>query len=182
MVSVGYIQVRYSCKYIRYLLYILLIFYYPEMMSYTVCCFKVIFGRYCICYYLIQVFIVRVGKKYWFYIRIIHTYMLHAVFFLISACEFVLFYLSIHVIIYMRAYYQPILSFSIHGLRIYIVVLFSILLQPTLFLKLVEILYCTLIYIGVMFVDCFFKIYLRLYDAVKRFFVSFCFESSFQRA
>ena len=78
-------------------------------------------------YNRIQYFIVRISKEYRFDIRIIHPNMFHAVFFFIAACQFVLFNYSVQIIIYIRTYHQAILRFTVHGLRIDIILFLFIL-------------------------------------------------------
>ena len=75
----------------------------------------------------IQFRIIGISKEYRFDISIVHTNVLHTVFFLITTGKLMLLDDTVHIVRNISAYYQSILSFPVHGLGIDVIVFLSIL-------------------------------------------------------
>ena len=75
----------------------------------------------------IQFIIIGISKEYGFDIRIVHTNVLHTVFFLITTGKLMLLDDTVHIVRNISAYYQSILSFPVHGLGIDVIVFLCIL-------------------------------------------------------
>ena len=115
----------------------------------------------------IQFCIIGISEKYRFNVGIIHTYMFHPVFFLVTAGQFMLLDNTIHIIGNIGTYYQTILSLTIHGLCIHIIVFLFVLHQPTFVLKHPEILSSLVIHLRIMLVCTCRKVYFRFDDMIK---------------
>ena len=121
----------------------------------------------------IQCSIIRISKEYRLNIGIVHTDMLHSVFFLITTGQLMFLNDTIHVVGNISTYYQSILRLSIHGLRIDVIVFFIILNQPAFVLKHLEVFSSFLIDTLIVFVSTYRKIYFGFNNMIQGFFVSF---------
>ena len=115
----------------------------------------------------IQFCMVGISKEYRFNVGIIHTDMFHPVFFLVTAGQFMLLDNAVHIIGNVCAYYQTILSLTVHGLCIHIIVFFFVLHQPTFILEHPEILSSFIIHLRIMLVCTCRKIYFRFDDMIE---------------
>ena len=111
--------------------------------------------------------IVGISKEHRFDVGIVHTDMLHAVFFLVTPGEFVLFDGAVHIIGHVSTHHQPILCLAIHGLGIDIIILFVILHQPSFVTEQTEILCRFRIHLLIMFVCPNGKVYFRFNNVVQ---------------
>ena len=111
--------------------------------------------------------VVGIGEEHRFDIGIIHTNMLHTVFFLIATGQLMFLDRAIHIIGNISPDYQPILSLAIHGLGINIIAFFLILNQPTFFLKIIEIGGGLQVNSRIMLIRPFWEIDFRFNDMVK---------------
>ena len=75
----------------------------------------------------IQFHIIGISKEYRFDISIVHTDVLHTVFFLITTGKLMLLDDTVHIVRNISAYYQSVLGFPVHGLGIDVIVFLSIL-------------------------------------------------------
>ena len=182
MMSVGNVEGRHLSKFLSDGINIFLFINNPESMSETIA------GSDKVVHWLsgsimsdnsIQSSIVRICKEYRFDIGIVHANMLHAVFFLIAAGQFMLFDDTVHIVGNISANYQTILRLSIHGLRIDVIVFFIVLHQPAFILEHLEIFSSFLINTFIMFVSAYRKIYFGLNDMIQGFLVSFRFFARF---
>ena len=114
----------------------------------------------------IQLFVMRVCKEYWLYVRIVHTHMLHAILLLVATGELMLLDTTFHIVFHPRCYHQAILGATIHRLSIYIVLLLLILHQPSFLTEQVKLLTSCCIYALIMFVCTFWKIDFRFDNVV----------------
>ena len=127
----------------------------------------------------IQFRIIGIGKEYRFDIRIVHTNVLHTVFFLITTGKLMLLDDTVHIVRNISAYYQSILSFPVHGLGVNIIVFLAILHQPAFILKQPEVFGSFLINTFIVFIRTNRKVNLGLNDMIKGFFISSCFCTRF---
>ena len=142
----------------------------PERMAETVVFRDEVIFRIAGCIFgdnLIQFGIVGISKEHRFDVGIVHTDMLHAVFFLVTPGEFVLFDDTVHIIGHVSTHHQPILCLAIHGLGIDIIILFVILHQPSFITEQTEILCRFRIHLLIMFVCPDGKVYFRFNDVVQ---------------
>ena len=153
------------------------------MMSEPIGCNEIVFCRMgcCLCNDLVYFLVVGIGEKYRFYIGIVYPDMFHPVFFFVAAGKFVFFDNTVEVIIDISAYDESVLCTSVHGLGVYVISFGRVLLQPSFFLKLLEVFYGFLIYFGIVFVGSRSKVYFGFNDMVKRLFVSCGFVPRFFR-
>ena len=93
--------------------------------------------------------------------------MFHAVLLFIAACKLMLFDFAGHIVIYIGSYYNAVLGAAIHGLGINVVMLGVILFEPSLLLKVVEILHSLGVHHRIMFIRTRQKVYFRLYDVIQ---------------
>ena len=101
--------------------------------------------------------------------------MLHTVFFLIGACQFMLLDDSLLIVLHTSSHYKTILCSSLHGLRVKIIARILVLHKPTFTLELFKLLDRNFIDTRIVFVDYWIEIDLRLDDMIKRLLVAFTF-------
>ena len=119
----------------------------------------------------IQNGVVRIGKEHRLDIGIVHADMLHAVFLLVTACQFVLLDNTRHIVVHISTHHKTILSLAVHRLCIDIIVLLLILHKPTLILKLLEVLSGFLVDAGIILAGTLREINLGFDDVIKTLFV-----------
>ena len=76
-----------------------------------------------------------------------------------------------HIVVGMGAYHQTILSLTIHGLRINVIMFLRILHQPTFVLKLLEVLGSLLVDARVVLAGAYGEVNLGLDDVIETLFV-----------
>ena len=118
--------------------------------------------------YVINLLHCRIGKKDWFHVGICDADMLHPVFLLVAAGEFVLFDHTVQVIIHRCAPNDTVLGASFHGLGVDVEVFLFILPEPAIFLEQFEIVQCLLVNLRTVFIDPRWKINLRFYNVKQR--------------
>ena len=133
------------------------------------------------CNNLIQFIPMRISKKYRFDIGIVHSYMLHTIFFLVATCKFVLFNPFVHIILHRGTNHQTVLSFSVHGLSIHIVLLGIVLHQPTFVSEFIKIFKSLIIHLFIMLISSRFKINFGLNNMIQRHWISLRFGTGFFR-
>ena len=131
-------------------------------------CHEIIFRRVgrIFFYDSIQFGIVWISEKHRFDIGIVHTNMLHTVFFFITTGQFMFLDVTFQIIIYISTYNQTILCTSVHRLCIYIILFLLILNQPAFLLKQPEVFSSLFINSRIMFVCSYRKIYFRLNNMI----------------
>lgn len=87
--------------------------------------------------------------------------------YVVTTGKLMLFDNTIHIIGNIGTYYQTILSLTIHGLCIHIIVFLFVLHQPTFVLKHLEILSSLVIHLRIMLVCTCRKVYFRFDDMIK---------------
>ena len=169
MMTICYIHRWHRRHNLRDTSYILLITNHPKCMT------KAIQIRYKVIFWCslahasndgIQLFVMRVCKEYRLYVRIVHTHMLHAVFFLVTTSQLMLLDATFHIVFHPCCYHQAVLGATIHRLSIYIVLLLLILHQPSFLTEQVKLLTSCCIYALIMFVCTFWKIDFRFDNVV----------------
>ena len=148
MMPVGNIETWHLGKLSRNCSNILIVAYHPELMTKTVDrSYEIIFGcsRSIAHQYLVENSVIGISKEYGFDISIAYTHMLHAVFLLVATSKFMLLDNTCKIIIHVGTNDQTILCLAVHSLRIDIILFLVVLLQPAVFLKLLEIFSSTFI-------------------------------------
>ena len=103
MMSVGNVETGHLSKFFRDSFDVFFIRNNPELVSEAIDGGnEIVFGLHCcvMIQKVVEYFVVRISEEYRFDVSITYTNMLHTVFFLIAACEFVLFNNSGHVVIH----------------------------------------------------------------------------------
>ena len=170
MMAIGDIHRRHLGKFLCDGLHILVVVNYPELMAETVDRRDevVLWLRSGIAHdQLIQHGIVRIGKEYGFDVGIIHTDVLHAILFLVSASQLMLLDAASHIVIGMGTHHQTILRLAVHGLGINIIMFACVLNQPALVLELLEVLGGLLIHSGIILRCTHREIDLRLDNVIQ---------------
>ena len=116
---------------------------------------------------VIEYRIIWISKEYRFDICIANTYVLHAILLLVTASQLMLFDNTRHIIVYISTHHKAILSLAIHGLGINVILFLIILFQPTILLKLSEILCSAFIDAWIILRSTRFKIDFRFDDMIK---------------
>ena len=116
---------------------------------------------------LIEYRIVGIGEEYRLDVGIVHTDMLHAVFFLIATRELVLLDAAGHIVVGMGTYHETVLRLAIHRLRINIIMFARILNEPALILELLEVLSSLFVHTGVVLGGAYGEVDLGLDDVVE---------------
>ena len=135
------------------------------------------FGRSISCQQCVKRLIVRICKEDRLHIGITDSDMLHAVFFFVSTCQFMLLDNAIKIVIYICSNNNTILGFAIHCLGVYIIMFLGILNQPSILLEKFKILFGTFINTWVVFGSAWLKINFRFDDMIKTLLVIPCFYS-----
>ena len=143
VVPVGNVKCRHLGEFFGYDLNIFLPVDNPECMAETVVRSHKVINR-LLCRVTgndrIQHCIVGISEEYGLDVGIVHTDMLHAVFFLVAASKLMLLDNAVHVIGHVCAHHQTILRLTVHGLGIYVIVLLIVLHQPAFVLEHPEVL------------------------------------------
>ena len=129
----------------------------------------------------IKCLVVGIGKEYRLDVGIVHADMLHAVFLLVATSQLVLLDDSVHIIRHVGTYHQAELGLAVHGLGVDIIIFLFVLHQPTLVLKLLEILRGLLIDTRIAFIGTYRKINLGLDDMIERHLITFGLSTGFVR-
>ena len=116
---------------------------------------------------LVEHGIVGIGKEHRFDVGIVHTYMFHAVFLLVTTCQLVLLDVALLIVVGMGAHYQTVLRLALHGLCIYIIMFLRILHQPALVLELLEVLGGLLIDAGIVLRSTYGEVDFRFDDVIS---------------
>ena len=111
--------------------------------------------------------VVWISEEDWLDVGIVHTHMLHAVFLFITTRQLVLLDAACHIVVGMGAYHQSVLRFSVHCLRIDIIMFAFILNEPPFILELLEILSSLLIHPRIILRRTYWEINLRLDDMIQ---------------
>ena len=147
----------------------------PESVSESVGSHEIIFG-FAGCHVTddgLEFLVVGECEEHRFDVGIVYAHMLHAVLFLVSAGKLMLFDSTLHIVFHPCRHYETVLCTTVHGLRIDVVVLLVILLEPALLLEFVEVFHSLVVNLRVMFVKSGFEIDFRLDDMIEALFVSF---------
>ena len=116
---------------------------------------------------LVEHLIVWIGEEHRLDVCVVHTHMLHAVFFLVTAGEFMLLDDTREIVVYISTYHKTILSLSVHGLRINVILLLIVLHEPAVVLELLEVRCSLLVDTRIVLTCAFWEINLRLDDMIK---------------
>ena len=125
--------------------------------------------------------IVRICEEDRFDVGIAYTHVLHAVFLLVTASQLMLLDDSREIVVDVCAHHKTILRLAVHGLRIDVILLLVILLQPSFVLELLEVLGSTLIDTRIVLRRAWLKVDFRFDDMIKALFVVASFCTSFLR-
>ena len=179
MMAIGNIEMRHEGKPFGDGCYVLFLIYNPELMTEAIHrCDEVILRLLegVTCHDGIQHIIIGISQEDGFDVGITHTHMLHAILFLVPACKLMLENHTVHIVIHGCSHHYAILSMSVHGLGIDVIMVVSILHEPTFTLKLGKVLCCTLIHTSIILAGAYGEVYLGLDDMVERLLVvaSFC--------
>ena len=128
---------------------------------------------------LVEHRIVGIGKEYRLDVGIVHAYMLHAVFLLVTTGQLMLLDVALHVVVHVGTDHQSVLGLAIHRLRIYIIMFLRILNEPALVLELLEVLGCLLVNPWVILGRTYREVYFRLNDVIQTLLVVACFSTGF---
>ena len=160
----------------------LIVFNYPEMVTKTFVSGKII-NRFSIpdniIYNIINFIICGIRKENRLDISIITTHINHSVFFFFRACQFMFFNNTIKIIFGAGSSHEAILSASVHGLGIDVILFFFILHQPFVLFEHFIIVYRFLIYGLSMLINTFFQVNLSLCYMKQRIRITFCFNAGF---
>ena len=162
------------CKTLCYRLYILILVYYPQLMTESVTGGYIIILRSTLdifCNKFVQNSVIRISKEYRLYVGVVNANMLHTILLLIGAGKFMLLDVALEVILYICADHKTVLSLSIHRLCINVVLFFRVTLEPALFLELLEVLSSLGINTGICLLCYRIKVYLRLDDVIQGHFI-----------
>ena len=107
--------------------------------------------------------------------------MLHAVFLLVAAREFVLLDDAREIVVHPCAHHEPVLRLALHGLGIDVILLLVVLHKPSTLLKLPEVVGRTLIDARIIIRRALREIDFGLDDVVETLFVVAGFEASLSR-
>ena len=184
VMSVGNIKSRHFSKFSSNGSNILILIDNPESMSKTIPRSDEVINR-LVCRILldnnIQLLIIRISKENRLNVSVVHTDMLHTVFFLVTTGKLMFFDNPIHIIGNVCTNYQSVLRFPVHRLGIDIIIFLIILHQPTFVLEQLEILGSFSIHLFIVFVRTDREIYFRFNNMIKRLFVTFRFCAGFFR-
>ena len=100
--------------------------------------------------------------------------MLHAVLLLVTAGQLVLLDHAVEIVVNECPDNKTVLGLAVHRLGIDIVVVLCVLNEPTIVLKLLEVLGCLLIHTGVVLTRANRKINLRLNDMIEAHLIVAC--------
>ena len=109
---------------------------------------------------------VGIGKEHRLDVGIVDTHVFHAVFFLVATCKFMFFDFSGHIVVDIGSNYESILGLAVHCLGIDVVMLVSVLHEPSFVLEHLEVLCSLFIYSRVVLACANREVNLRLYDMV----------------
>ena len=174
MVTVGNVKVRHLAKFLGYQLYVLVVANHPELVAEAIDgCHEIVLG---LCLGIahnefVEQLIVRIGKEHRLNVGIVYANVLHAVFLLVAAGQFVFLDAAGHVVVGMGAHHESILRLLVHGLRVDVVLFLVVLHQPALFLELPEVLGSFLIDTRVILRRSFGEVYLGFNNVVEAFLV-----------
>ena len=112
--------------------------------------------------------IVGVGEEDRLEVRVVDADVLHAVLFLVAARQLVLLDDAVHVVLNSSSHNKTELRLAVHRLRIDVIHLLAVLLEPALVLELLEVLGSLLIDARVVLACANGEVYLRLDDVIKR--------------
>ncbi|CCX63979.1 unknown [Prevotella sp. CAG:1058] len=163
---------------------VVIIGYYPELVTEAVNRRNEIILRRSLCIahnQTVKHAIVRISEEHWFDICVVYTHVLHTVFFLVAACKLVLLDDAVKVVLNICTDNKAILRLAIHCLGIYVILFLIVLLKPTLFLELLEVLCGLLVHTRVILACARSKVNLGFNYMVKAFLIVACFLARFFR-
>ena len=131
---------------------------------------EVVLGR-CCCdaaHECIEHGIVGISEEDRLEVRVVDADMLHAVLFLVATRQLVLLDDAVHVVLNSRSHNKTELRLAVHRLRIDVVHLLAVLLEPALVLELLEVLGSLLIDARVVLACADREVNLGLDDVIKR--------------
>ena len=120
---------------------------------------------------LVQHCVIRISKEYRLDVSIVYTNMLHTILFLIATSKFMLLNIAFHIVVHISANYQSVLSLTVHGLSVDVVMLGSILHQPPLILELLEVLCSLLIHTRIILRCAYREVDLRFDNVIEAFLI-----------
>ena len=170
MMSVSNIQSGHLFKLFCYSSNIVIVVDNPKLMTKSIIrSDKIVFGL-CGCMThdnLVEHRVVWISKEYRLNIGIVHANMLHTVFLFVTACQLMLLYHTIKIVVHISTHNKTILSLAVHCLRIYIIRLLLILTQPTFLLEHLEVSGSFLVYTRIILACTWFKVNFRLDNMIK---------------
>ena len=181
MVTISYIETWHFLKLRCYSGNILVITNNPELMTESVnrsneiilwCSSSIANQK------VIEYRIIWISKEYRLDICIANTYVLHAILLLVTASQLMFLDNTRHIIVYISTHYKTILRLAIHGLGINVILFLIILFQPTILLKLSEILSSAFIDSWIILRSTRFKIDFRFDNMIKTLLVVTSFGTS----
>ena len=180
VVAIGNIQGRNLREQLRNTLILRRIAHNPEVMTKAICRSKIIVGLIILHNILndgVNLIVIGISKEYGLDISLLVTHVNHTILLLIGACKLVLLDSTREVILKVTAHCNTILRAAIHRLRIDIIVLLGVLLQPAALLPRAEVIHSLLIHLLRMLVGNGVEVNLRLNDMQQRTLGSlrFCF-------
>ena len=116
---------------------------------------------------LVEYGVVGIGEEYRLDVCIVDADMLHSVFLLVAAGQFVFLNISLLVVVSMGADHESILGFTVHRLGIYIIMFARVLYQPAIVLELLEVLGGFLVDAWVVLRGAFGEVDLWLDDMIQ---------------
>ena len=174
VMAVGDVEARHLGKFSRDGSDVLIVADNPELVAEAIDWGDEIILRFC-CRIAHQNFIehgvIRISEEDRLYVGVAHTNMLHAVLFLVTAGELMFLDDARHVIIHVGTYHQTILGLAIHGLGIDVILFLIILLQPAVFLELLEVLCCAFVNARVILRSTWLEVDFRFNNMIKAFLV-----------
>ena len=138
MVAVGDVEGRHLRKLSGYEVYVVFLVNDPQLVAEVVDGgHKIVcsFGCSITGYQAVQHVVIGIGKKHGLYVGITHAHMLHAVLFLVLACELMLLDHAVKIVVHISSHHKPILRLAVHGLRVDVVVVLLVLLEPSTLLE-----------------------------------------------
>ena len=182
MVSVGDIHIGHLGKLVGDGLDVLLVGDYPELMPKTIDRgYEVVFGLGGGVAHdeVVEHFVVGIGEEHRFDVGVVHPDVLHTVFFLVAAREFVLLDLASHIVINVGSDNKSILCLAVHCLGVDIVVFLVVLQEPAFVLELLEVLGGFLIDARVVLTCSLGEVYLGFDDMIQAHLIVACLGSGF---
>ncbi len=171
VVSVGHVERRYGCEQLRDAVVGGLVVDYPKVVTEAVLGREVVLGGvvlHPLGHDRVDLGVIGVCEEYGFDVGFLVAHVDHAVLLLVGAGELVLLDGAREVILEVAAHDQTVLRAAVHGLRIDIIVLFGVLLEPAFRTPLPEVLHGLVVYGLRVLVGNGVEVDLRLDDVEQR--------------